>query len=146
MLAHLYYYAKAYYAALATGVLYLTTVIGPDIQFSDLAHVSLLHWFGFVGSILGVGAGVAVVTNGDKPVPAEKPAAPAVEVASPSVSAPAVSASAPSSFAPTQAKIDAVAAPAVSAPEVSAPEVTAPAANPIAIGSPLNAPTETPAQ
>lgn len=87
MLAHVYNYAKAYYAALATGVLYLTTVIGPDIQFSDLAHVSLLHWFGFVGSVLGVSAGVAVITNGDKPVPAEKPS---VVEASPEVTAPEV--------------------------------------------------------
>jgi hypothetical protein len=126
MLAHVYYYAKAYYAALATGVLYLTTVIGPDIQFSDLAHVSLLHWFGFVGSVLGVGAGVAVVTNGDKPVAPEKPAA---MEQSPVVSAPLVPApAAPVSFAATQAKIDA-ATPEVSAPEVTAPEV-APAATP----------------
>jgi hypothetical protein len=71
MLAHIYYYAKSYYAALATGVLYLTTVIGPDIQFGDLAHVSLLHWLGFVGSVLGVSAGVAVITNGTKATPAK---------------------------------------------------------------------------
>lgn len=119
MLAHVYYYAKAYYAALATGVLYLTTVIGPDIQFSDLGHVSLLHWFGFVGCVLGVGAGVAVVTNGDKPTPA--PTADPASGPGVVVSAQA----APTSFAATQAKINAL--PEASAPEVTAPEVTAPA-------------------
>jgi hypothetical protein len=107
MLAHIYYYAKSYYAALATGVLYLTTVIGPDIQFGDLAHVSLLHWFGFVGSVLGVSAGVAVITNGAKATQASTDAqlpqlttdpapvnvvnvAPAPEVTAPVVIAPEV--------------------------------------------------------
>lgn len=70
MTGHLYYYAKAYYAALAAGFLYLATVIGPDITVADLSHVSLLHWIGFIGSILGVGAGTAAITNGSKPVPA----------------------------------------------------------------------------
>lgn len=69
MTGHLYYYAKAYYAALAAGFLYLATVIGPDITVADLAHVSLLHWIGFIGSILGVGAGTAAITNGTKAAP-----------------------------------------------------------------------------
>lgn len=103
MTGHLYYYAKAYYAALAAGFLYLATVIGPDITVADLAHVSLLHWIGFIGSILGVGAGTAAITNGAKPatqntdgsytitdIPAAAPSAPAT------------------SFAATQAKIDAL--------------------------------------
>ncbi len=68
MTAHLYYYAKAYFAAISAGVLYLATVIGPDITIADFAHISLLHWIGFIGSVLGVGVGTAAITNGSKPV------------------------------------------------------------------------------
>lgn len=67
MFAHIYFYAKAYVAALSTGVLYLSTVIGPDLTFADLGHVSLLHWIGFLCSVFGIGALTAVVTNGPAP-------------------------------------------------------------------------------
>lgn len=120
MLAHVYYYAKSYFAALSTGILYLATVIGPDIQFSDLAHVSLLHWIGFVGCVLGVGAGVAVVTNGDKPSAGATASAPAATAPLPPISGSVQITPAPAATYPSAA----VAAAEVSAPEITAPEVT----------------------
>src|SRR5450830_1689347 len=108
MTSHLYYYAKAYVAALSTGVLYLTTVIGPDITFADLGHVSLLHWIGFAGSILGVGGLTAVVTNGAPPASKETPA----PVAPPAAASPAEAPTAPASTFPAAAVAAAEAAPA----------------------------------
>lgn len=103
MTSHLYAYAKAYFAAISAGILYLATVIGPDITFSDFGHISLLHWIGFVGSILGVGAGTAAITNG--PPQAKQNADGSHVITSLPDAAPA------KSFAPTQAKLDALAAP-----------------------------------
>lgn len=82
MLAHLSYYAKSYYTALAGGFLYLASVVGPDLTVADLAHVSLLHWIGFIGIVLGVPLGTAAISNGPKPfkLPAITMAAPSKDV------------------------------------------------------------------
>jgi len=130
MTGHLYYYAKAYYAAIAAGFLYLATVIGPDITVADLAHVSLLHWIGFIGSILGVGAGTAAITNGAKPAPQNTDGSYTI------TDVPAVPFAPATSFAATQAKINAL---PVAVPEADYVPLDKPVVDPLPAADPEQA-------
>lgn len=62
---HFSYFAKAYAAALYSGLIYLMANIAPEA--TKLSDISLLVWIGFAAAILGSFGVTAVVTNGPKP-------------------------------------------------------------------------------
>ena len=62
---HFSYFAKAYAAALYSGLIYLMANIAPTA--THLSDISLLVWIGFAAAILGSFGVTAVVTNGPSP-------------------------------------------------------------------------------
>lgn len=62
---HFSYFAKAYAAALFSGLVYLMANIAPTA--THLSDISLLVWIGFAAAILGSFGVTAVVTNGPNP-------------------------------------------------------------------------------
>lgn len=59
------YYLKAIVGALVAGLTYLLTVLTPAATAGD---ITLVQWIGFAVAVLGTFTGVAVTTNGPKPL------------------------------------------------------------------------------
>lgn len=126
---HFSYFAKAYAAALYSGLIYLMANIAPTA--THLSDISLLVWIGFAAAILGSFGVTAVVTNGPKPVKQTSLAATSLDSSDFMTAVRNLPAPAPATF-PAAAVIAAESAPItvdVQVPEtspVAAPEVPVP--------------------
>lgn len=59
------HYGKAFIGGIIAGLLYFLTVLAPAATVGD---ITMLQWIGFTVTVLGTWTGVAVTTNGAKPV------------------------------------------------------------------------------